>query len=187
MRGLANNRAACSSIFYWATFSGRIAGPTACDNHLHHDSISFGDNPDVKWRLRVLPRTITNIQQLECAIALDDFKGAIVLQLEGLRWLTFRNLAASIHNTHTLYKIPFKCRLSHSVWILSVSNIPTIGWTRPSIQCKSLYWQYVEKNFYVEEMKNGQLKCLFDDDDLLNWISRTFFELGVVHILRNRE
>ena len=48
MRGLANNRAACSSIFYWAMFSGRIAGPTTCDNDLHHDSISFGDNPDVK-------------------------------------------------------------------------------------------------------------------------------------------
>ena len=41
------------------------------------------------------------------------------------------------------------------------------------------------KNFYVEEMKNGQLKCLFDDGDLLNWISKTFFEIGAVHILRN--
>ena len=43
---------------------------------------------------------MTNIQQLECAVALDDFKGAIVVQLEGLRWLTFRNITAPIPNIH---------------------------------------------------------------------------------------
>ena len=70
---------------------------------LSDDSECCRGQSQISNNQNVLSRQMTSREQSSCSY------------VEGLRWQTFRNLAASIHNTHTLCKIPFKYRLSHSV------------------------------------------------------------------------